>query len=204
MRISPSQIRKAISNPNYRVAHEKPGPKISTDGTLRKAIRMFHTGGVEAASAALDDGLKSEYWRGAGISRAKNARYMLDTYIDLARTDRRIASIVGKSEVRALGHIINADVDIVLHDSINVAGRICILADVGNGLPFNQCALVAAAPLKGLCEEFESQDALFGNTVTGIEIWQLRCGECVSISREEATDAWPILLTHLARATSNP
>lgn len=202
MRISPSQIRKAIIDPTYRVANEKPGPKISTDGTLRKAIKMFHTGGVEAASSALEDGLKSEYWRRAGISRAKNARYMLDTYIDFARADPRTVSTVGKSDVRALGYVINADVDVVLHDSLSVAGRVCILADVGNGLSLDQCALVAAAPFKALCDEFEPEDALFGETVTGIDIWQLRCGQCIYVSREDATDAWPLLLTHLVRATS--
>jgi hypothetical protein len=203
MRISPSQIRKAITDPNYRVAHEKPGPKINADGTLRKAIRMFHTGGVEAASAALD-GLKSEYWRGAGLSRTKNARHMLDTYIDLARADRRTVSIVGKCDVRALDHVINADVDVVLRDSRTVAGRICIFADVGSGLSLDQCALVAAAPFRGLCDEFEPQDALFGETVTGIDIWQLRSGKCVNVLREEARDAWPALLMHLARATEEP
>src|SRR5690349_15948153 len=136
MRISPSDIRKAIRDPKYRITKERAGATpISTDGTIRKAIRQFHTAGVEAASAALDAGLKSEYWRDRGVSRAKNARQMLDTYIDLARADGRPASPVGSCDISALGHTINADLDLILHDAVTVTGRLCIYANVGTGLP---------------------------------------------------------------------
>ena len=157
MRISPSDIRKAISDPNYHISPERQGLPISTDGTIRRAIRLFHTAGIEAASTALEGGLKADYWRGRGISRAKNARQMFDTYVDLARADGRPASAVGNRDISALGHIINADVDLVVHDSFMVTGRLCIYANVGAGLPFDLCALVAAAPFRGLCEEFEME-----------------------------------------------
>jgi hypothetical protein len=202
MRISPSDIRKAISDPNFRITTERTGVPISTDGTIRKAIRLFHTAGVEAASAALEGGLKSGYWRDRGISRAKNARQLLDTYIDLARADGRPASPVGSCDISALGHTINADLDLILHDAVTVTGRLCIYANVGPGLPFERCALIAAAPFRGLCEEFEKEDSLFGETVKGIEVWQLRCGQCVTVSRDAAAAAWPSLLSHLTRAVS--
>jgi hypothetical protein len=109
---------------------------------------------------------------------------------------------VGNRDISALGHIINADVDLVVHDSFMVTGRLCIYANVGAGLPFDLCALVAAAPFRGLCEEFEMESSLFGDTVKGIEVWQLRCGQCMTVSREEAAAAWPSFLRHLARATA--
>jgi hypothetical protein len=202
VRISPSDIRSAISNPNYRIS-KKSGGGPTTDASLRKAVRLFHSQGLEAAMAQIESGLSGPYWRaGRGLTMAKNARQMLDIYIDLAKADDRKASTCGAYTVPALGHEINADVDLLLTNRGRHVGRLCILGDVGQGLSPQQCALIAAAPLRGLCEQFEG-NGLFDDLIDGIEVWQLRIGQTDSISRAEALDAWPVLLINLQRATSD-
>jgi hypothetical protein len=202
VRISPSHIRNAISNPNYRIP-KKSGGGPSTDAALRKAIRLFHSQGLEAAMMQIESGLSKQYWRSErGLTMAKNARQMLDTYIELAKRDPRKVTTCGTYTILALGHEINADVDLLLIDRGTHIGRLCVLSNVGEGLPAEQCALIAAAPLRGLCEQFEGQ-GLFDSMIAGIEVWQLRIGEAAPVSRAEASEAWPVLLTHLGRATSN-
>jgi hypothetical protein len=61
-------------------------------------------------------------------------------------------------------------------------------------------ALIAAAPLQGLLEEFEAR--LFDNIIAEIEIWELRTGAKAVVSREQAEAAWPQLHKHLERALS--
>ena len=70
----------------------------------------------------------------------------------------KVADVVGlyhHPPEQAVGHVINADVDVVLHDSLSVTGRVCLLADVGNGLSLDRGALVTAAPGRALRDEFE-------------------------------------------------
>jgi hypothetical protein len=46
---------------------------------VRKAIRLYHERGLEAAMAHIEAGLRGDYWReSGGLTQAKAARQMLD------------------------------------------------------------------------------------------------------------------------------
>ncbi len=200
MRISPSDIRSAITDPDYRVPKARDGGP-SADGTLRKAIREYHDHGLEAAMAHIEAGLAGKFWQEkGGLTQAKAARQMLDTYIDLAAQDKRAVAPAAKYTVRELGYEINADVDVLIMDTKGAVGRLCVTANLGRQLSREEQALVAAAPFKGLCDEFEG--GLFGELVAGIEVWELRFGSTATVARHEAEAAWPRLIRHLQRATS--
>jgi hypothetical protein len=201
MRISPTHIRYAITNPSYRIPTTKARTGPTTDGALRKAIRIYHTDGLEAAMTHIEQGLSHDYWRTkAGLTKAKTARQLLDTYISLAAADSRTAVPVKKYTVHELGHDIAADVDLLLSGPRGLIGRICFTAAMGRLLTPDERALIAAAPLRGLCEEFEG--GLLDDVIADIELWELRMDTTAVVTREEADAAWPALLHHLARATS--
>ncbi len=199
MRISPSDIRLAITNPNYRVPRvRKGGP--SPDGTLRKAIRVFHTDGLEAAMQHIEQGLSGDYWRQRGLTQAKSARQMLDTYVHLAGGGSRMAAPANKYTLREIGHDIAADVDVLLPTPDGYIGRVCFTGAMSRVLTPDERALVVAAPFRGLCEEFE--DGLLGDVITGMQLWELRFEVASVVTRAEAEAAWPALIDHIRRATS--
>jgi len=202
MRISPSDIRQAVTDPDYRVPTERRGGP-SPDGTLRKAIKDYHEHGLEAAMAHIEKGLASPYWQQkGGLTQAKAARQMLDVYIDLASRDRRTAAPAARYTVREMRLEINADVDVVIMDPRGYVGRLCVTASLNRRFAHNECALAAAAPFRGLSEDFDGD--LFDGLVVEVEVWELRFGTTTTISRSEAEAAWPTLLQHLRRAAAQP
>lgn len=201
MHISPGDIRNAITNATYKIPKER-APAPSADSVLCKAIRLYHAQGVEVATHYIESALKKEFWRsGRGSTIAKYARQNLDVYIDLAAADRRVAATVGaKHPVRAGNLTIAADVDVVLHADARYVGRMAIAANQVRPFTPGERALIAAAPFRGLVEEFEG--GLFGGTVEAIEIWELRLAVTSIVPRQEAEAAWPALVQHLRRAAS--
>jgi hypothetical protein len=200
MRISPTDIRCAITDPTYRVPTERNGGP-SADGTLRKAIRVYHEHGLEAAMAHIEGGLTKAYWHEkGGLTQAKAVRQMLDTYIDLASRDNRPTAPATRYTIRALGHEINADVDVIVKDSRGYVGRLCFTANLGRRLTRSEQALIVAAPFKGLADELDG--GLFDDLVVEIELWELRLGTIATIGRDVIEAAWPQLLEHLKRATA--
>jgi hypothetical protein len=204
MRISPSDIRNTITNAAYRVPKTRP-PTPSADGPFRKAIREYHVHGVEVATHYIESALTKPYWHsGPGLTLAKNARQHLDVYIDLATADNRVAATVGaRHTVDAIGHQVAADVDVVLQDRDGYVGRICITANLGRALTPAERALVAAAPLRGLVEEFEGGLLNDFIVIVAIEVWELRLGTTAIVQRRNAENAWPTLVEHLRRATGD-
>lgn len=198
MRISSSAIRNAVMDPTYRIsAVAKGGP--STDASVRKAIREYHEDGVDAAWASLEAGLSGEYWTDKkGLTKAKTARDLLDSYLQLAATDTRVAVGVTAHTIRWAEHDIAANVDVLLSEPRGHVGRVCLTGVVPRSPNDAELALIAAAPLQGLLHEFESR--LFDNVIAEIEIWTLRTGTTAVVSREQAEVAWPQLLQHLQRA----
>jgi hypothetical protein len=198
MRISPSAIRNAVLDPDYRISPNAP-PAPSTDASLRKAIRDYHSRGPHVARASLESGLAGQYWTGKhGLTKAKIARDLLDTYIGLAAPDNRIAVGSTGRTVTWAGHEVAANIDVLLSDPRGYVGRVCLTGTARRPLNDSDRALIAAAPLQGLLEEFEAR--LFDNVITEIEIWELRTATTSVVSRQRAEAAWPRLLQHLQRA----
>ncbi|GAA1025740.1 hypothetical protein GCM10009557_00850 [Virgisporangium ochraceum] len=202
MRISPGDIRNAIVNPSYRIPKTRPEMK-SADSVFRKAIRLYHTRGVEEAMHYIESALAGEAWQaGRGATLAKNARQDLDAYIDLAAPDRRVAATVGKKQSVHVGELsVAADVDVVLAADGTYVGRMAITANLGRRLRADELALIAAAPLRGLIEDFEG--GLFDDIVQAIEVWELRLAAASVVARSDAEAAWPSLVEHLRRAASS-
>jgi hypothetical protein len=201
MRISPSAIRNAVMDPNYRISPEPKGGGPQTAASVHKAIRVYHEHGLDAAWACLESGLSGEYWTGkSGLTKAKIARDQLDTYLHLAAPDTRLAVAFTARTIHWAGHEIAANVDVLLSEPRGHVGRICLTGVMHRSLSDTDRALIAAAPLQGLLEEFEAR--LFDNIIAEIEIWELRTGAKAVVSREQAEAAWPQLHKHLERALS--
>lgn len=198
MRISPSDIRSAVTNPGYRIPTKRKGGP-STDSSVRKAIRTYHESGAEAAWAGLESGLSNKYWSSEqGLTKAKNARDMLDNYLRLATPDKRVGvGFTGRS-IEWSGHEIAASVDVILSESRGQVGRICLTNVIPRPLTDTERALIVAAPLQGLLREFEHR--IFDNVIADLELWELRTGATAVVSRERAEAAWPALQEHLRHA----
>lgn len=201
MHVSPGDIRNAITNTKYKIPKKRP-PAPSADGVLRKAIKLYHADGVEGATHYVEQALQKEFWQtGRGATLAKNARHDLDVYIDFAARDTRVAATVSaKHPMRAGELTIAADVDVVLHANGNYVGRMAIATSLGRPFTSDERALVAAAPMRGLIDEFEG--GLFGDIVEAMEVWELRLATTSIVSREDAENAWPKLLERLIRAAT--
>ncbi|HZO68689.1 MAG TPA: hypothetical protein VFB74_27155 [Kribbellaceae bacterium] len=167
---------------------------------MRKAIREYHAHGSHAAHASLESGLSGEYWSAKhGLTKAKIARDLLDTYIHLAAPDKRVAVGSTARTVTWAGHEIAANIDVLLSDPRGYVGRACLTGVIPRPLDDTDRALIAAAPLQGLLKEFEGGDGLF-EIIAEIEVWELRTGTTSVVSRQQAEAAWPRLLQHLQRA----
>lgn len=199
MHITPSDIRNAVIDPTYRISPQSKRGGPSATASLLKAIREYHSSGPEAARASLESGLSSEYWTGnAGLTKAKIARDLLDTYLHLAAADHRVAVGCTPRSIHWAGHDIAANVDVLLSDPRGYVGRICLTGTIFRPLTDTDRALLAAAPLQGLMEEFDGR--LFDNVIAEMEIWELRTGITSVLARERAEAAWPRLLQYLQRA----
>jgi hypothetical protein len=161
---------------------------------------VYHTDGIDVATLGLELGLSSEYWRSRGLSKAKIARELLSNYVNRAEPDKRVAVPASPHTVHWGAHQISANVDVLIRDRRGHVGRLCFTGNVGRPLSRAELALIAAAPLRGLLDEFEGQ--LFGDIIAEIEVWELRLDIATVIPRDEASQAWDALLVHLTRATA--
>lgn len=191
MRISPSVLRNAATNPSYRLPVPVPGVQQggpSTDGALRNAIRVFHDVGTAAARDALVASLVSPYWTaGAGLTMARQARVCLDTYIRRAEGDVR-HTFPGSQRSWFLDDIeFSVNPDVVLFDQAGYEPRICLPGPLTRPLSAAQRVLIAAPTILAVADEM---DGGYGQlNVNGAEVWELRSGATGRVSRRDAEGA---------------
>lgn len=171
MRLSGYDLRQALIDPKYRLpapgATRSMGP--NTSGSLRKAIRVFHEEGPDAARSSLKASLSNYFAQpGAPSTQAANARSSLDTYIRLAAVDPREAFVPrSRTDVAVHDDSVAADVDVVLLDPNGYAGRVLLFGPTPQ-LTVAQLEIMAFAPVAALVDEFDE------SSVVGVDVWEVR------------------------------
>jgi hypothetical protein len=163
----------------------------------QSAVARYHSEGLAAAEAALDRGL-SGYWSrpGGPSTQARNLRAQFARYVVLDRADGRPAAAVPLgSDVPYGPHTIGVSVDVVLFDAAGYAARL-LLWDTA---PFSSgIAHLYAAPAVSAVEQE------LGLPVTHVDVWQLRAGEEIRISRGAALSYLPEVQRRLDVTLGNP
>lgn len=201
MRVSPSVLRNAATNPNFRMPVAVPGVQQggpSTDGALRSAIRRFHDSGRAGAHSALSESLVNTFWTsGKGLTMARHARTCLEMYITLAEGDVR-QSFTGSRRSWYLGDVeFSVNPDMILFDGDGYAPRICLAGPLPQALSASQRILIAAPTILAVAEEM---DGGYGRlNVTGAEVWELRSGKTGVVSRADADGSLDALQALMSR-----
>lgn len=206
-RLTASDLRHAITEPTWRPAPVKGKGGPSTHSSMLAAVRTYHSlhgGGPDAARAALEASLSgSEYWKaGSGATMRGNALACLDTYIDLAESDRRLASN-GTKVAYAIGeNEISVEVPVILRDGVDIEVRLYIDGPLASPLTEEQRLMYAAPAILACVEEFETTGTLFSDRVIGAQVWELRGGAVGRVSRAAAMSAVSLLEDMFTRLSS--
>jgi hypothetical protein len=178
--VSFGTFRKAVREPTFRNTPGAMGSAPRTPiGTFRKAVRVYHDDGAQAALQGLN--LPSDYWRrpGRGRTLANNFRDSLRTYFRLDQQDGRPCFDSGVKEVVALGdETLNVYIDALVYDLFGHAARLA-LWDVA--VPSHADAAVIATPV-----------AVALHQVVGVQrtaevsLWHLRTGQRFTVPADEA------------------
>lgn len=204
MRLTPSQLREAVTNASWR----PPPPGVnrgggpSTESALRGAIRQYHdhnAGGADAAREALANSLQDSFWANKGASMRSSAELSLENYLRLAAADDRPASPGAKLTYTEGGNEISIEIHVMVFDPAGYEVRLCISGPLAQPLTDGQRILYAAPAILAAAEEFELQQDLFESQVIGAQVWELRSGHGGSVSRDAAMQARPALASMFAR-----
>ena len=181
MKISPSQLRSAVTDAAYRLPVGKEGGGPSTDGALRSAIRVVHSMGAEyACPRSLHESLASDYWKGRGKSLARTAEICLLNYIALAERDAKTWA-PGRTLSLSVGEdVITANVDGVLVSDAGYRGRLVVPGPLAKPLTTEQRILLCCPSVLALAQEMEG--GFWDRPVLGAELWELRSGATGAVS----------------------
>jgi len=197
VRLTPSQLRMAVTDPNYRLPTTKAPPAPSTDGSLRKAIRFVHEVGPEAAIEQLRQSLSGEYWRDKGKTKARMARLCLDNYIALAEGDRRPWAPGLRMDVVIGDDIVAAGLDAVIIADEGYWGRLLVPGPLAKPLTQEEREILACPGILALIRDIEG--GFVERPVLGMEVWELRSRTANNVRRVEAETALPRLVRLLNR-----
>jgi hypothetical protein len=117
----------------------------------------------------------------------------LDTYIDLAASDSRLASAGTKVAYAVGADEISVEVPVVLRDGDDVEVRLYLDGPLASPLSVEQRLLYAAPAILSCAEEFETEGALFSDRVVGAQVWELRSGLHGTVTRDAAEGASGLL-----------
>jgi hypothetical protein len=163
----------------------------------QSAVAQYHAAGLAAAEAALDRGM-SRYWSrpGGPSTQARNLRAHFARYVALDRADGRPAARVPlDTDVPCGRNVIGVSVDVVLFDAAGYAARL-LLWDTA---PFSsEIAHLYAAPAVIAVEQE------LGLPVSDVDVWQLRSGQEVRISRAAAVGHMSEVQRRLALTLGSP
>jgi hypothetical protein len=177
MSVSFGLFRKAVREPEYRLkpgGSNSRGGAVTPIGTFRRAIRVYHDKGEQAALAGIS--LTSDYYTRdpRGKTLADNYRDSFARYIALDAADGRSAYTAGlKQDVELAGEILGLTIDALVYGARGHTARVA-LWDLS--LPSEAEATVIAAPLARALVEAVGEERAHS-----VALWHLRSGKVLEL-----------------------
>jgi hypothetical protein len=178
MRVSPSDLRNAISDPSWRPPPTKTGLQ-DPHSILTKGVKLFHTESPGVALSYVRRTLTSAKWQTSRMkTKSSNAIQAFENYCSRASTDPRPATIVDSAPAITLDEVtVAAPCNVVLMaDDGGYVGRLCIWGLAASDMTAAQVELMCVPTVMYLHRELPD------DIVHGVDVWFLRTGRSLHAS----------------------
>jgi hypothetical protein len=179
MRVKFGAFRSGVRNPGFSLSG--PGVRWRTPyPTRRRALRVYHEDGLDAAHAVWDEAMRDDYAAPGRLrTTALNTRRSFNRYVRWDQEDGRpFADHEVGVELDVGANVLAVTVDVVVLDPAGVSGRI-LLWDL-YGCTGEQSGILAAVACPALEEVYG------GGRVPSVEVWDLRGDRRWEVTREVA------------------